>query len=256
MPAMVCRASPRTLRTRTRFNSLLYRYIFSEIRSRNTTGMVSSAPVTARFWPFMPRILPRNSWTSGWATMACRCSMGRASKARRPMGRERMLIWVSMCTSPLTFSRFSGVLAAGAWRSRSASSVSRCSMSADRVCLAVSWAVLSASKASTSAVTAASCSALPGSTSPMAVSSSASRVLNSASFSSKAFSSLRLASSCRFRIRIFSMIFLLSLQKIVVYQASTWTPRSLASVLAFQASLRRFFRSANSVRRTSTEVSV
>ena len=187
--------------------------MFSEIRSRNTTGMVSSAPVMARFWPRILLSWPRKFFTSSWATMAFLCSADRASKARRVLGRERMLI--STFSSPLTI--FASAFTAGgfgALRSISSISASSPSMSAESVCLASSWAVFSPSNFSISALTASSCSVLPGSTSLMACSSSASRVWNSASLRSSSASSAFLASKDRRSISTFSISFLLSSKKI------------------------------------------
>ena len=223
VPAMVWRASPLTLRIRTRFSNLLYRYMFSATSSRNTTGMVSSPPVTARLWPFMLRSWARKVLVSSWARMAARRSPLRASKARWLRGRARMLMF-SMCMSPLTFSPCSGPFfwGLGALRSSSSSSSSMCWTSSVRVCFWPWWAVRSFSNVSISAVTAASCSWLPGSTSLMAVSSAASRVTNSASFSSSAASSAFLASMERRSISAFSMVDLLS--RLRVYCAGAPAP--------------------------------
>ena len=144
VPATVCRAWPFTLRTRTRFSNLEYRYIFSEIRSRNTTGMVSSPPVSSRVCPLQLLSLSKNSFTSGWATISRRCSSGKASKALRPTGRERIPLFNSIFLSFLSFFfSFCGV--GGTSLSSFSKSASNPWISADRVVFASSCAFFSAS---------------------------------------------------------------------------------------------------------------
>ena len=187
VPAMVCRASPLTLRIRTRFRSLEYRNIFSATRSRNTTGMVSSPPVMARVWPFMERSWPRNSFTSGWEIIDSRVWWGRASKARWDMGSLRILISVMLVVILSSWILFSLRSGAGLLASKEARSFSRPSISRARSAFASSWACFSASYFSTSSLTACSSSAVWASW--MACSSSASRVANVSSLARSSSSS-------------------------------------------------------------------
>ena len=198
VPAIVCRASPLTVRTRTRLSSLEYRNMFSAIRSRNTAGIASSAPETPLCCPFMLRSWVKNVLTSSWATMALRCSKGRASKARWFMGRLR--IWI-LGMLAFILSAWVWVLSGwGAAASAAARSASNPCISRFRAVFASSWVVFSSSKWSISSLTACSCSEV--SASWIAVSSSASRVLNSLSLVSRALNSSRFRSILRRSIKI------------------------------------------------------
>ena len=166
--------------------------------------MVSSAPDTARCWPFMERSWVRNSFTSFCASISWRVSIGRESKARRDMGRARMLTVVVMLLFILSFSNLGALRwGSGLCSSKAARSFSRPSISWERAALASSWACFSASYFSTSSVTAVSSSWVLASA--MACSSSASRVENSSSLARSASSSSFFLSRLRLSIKIFSM---------------------------------------------------
>ena len=190
VPAMVCLASPLTLRTLTRFSSLEYRYIFSEISSRNTMGISSSAPEIARLLPLQLLSLSRKAFTSDLLTICSLRSMGSASKALTFMGRLLMLMFMVGIVLSL-LSLISGIwkpLSCGGSVSAAASSSSRPAISSSRAVLASSCSFFSVSKASTCSVTVVCSSSVVAS--PMAVSSSASRVAKSASLEISWFNSL------------------------------------------------------------------
>ena len=206
---MVWRASPLTLRTRTRLSSFEYLNMFSLMRSRNTMGIVRSAPLTARWAPpFMLRSSFRNALTSSRAIISCRVCMGRASKTRCSLGSARILMLIILVLLLLSFSSTIVVMGAGSFlgasSSISASSFSRLSMTATHSSLAFSKADLSSSYFSTSSSTAR-CSSSSWASS-MASSSSFSRFKRAASFSRSCSISFFLLSMLRRSIRALSAI--------------------------------------------------
>ena len=154
--------------------------------------MVSSPPVISLLLRAALRSSAKKVCTSGWATIASRCSLGRASKARTFMGRERMLMVFMVKSFLSSFFSALGSALGGSFSAFSKSS-SRPLISADSFSFSALWASCSSVNLFMASSTACCSSSVVAS--PIAFSISAERVANSASLATSASKAALFSSS-------------------------------------------------------------